>query len=154
MKGTATRLFLEPDIEATHCVDIIWWIEQIKLRIEPGWSTIPGPPIHSIQMASLRSKEQDHRRVRNICPNLATDPLPPYPSMNSLTMLIWNCCGAGNHIFRRTMKELLHLHKLDLLILMETKVTFSSIGNFFNNLGFSASTIVDPVGRSGGIWLI
>ncbi|KAL7249819.1 hypothetical protein ACSBR1_011904 [Camellia fascicularis] len=52
------------------------------------------------------------------------------------------------------MKELLHLHKLEILILMETKVTFSSIGNFFNNLGFSASTIVDPVGRSGGIWLI
>ncbi|KAI8012925.1 hypothetical protein LOK49_LG05G01847 [Camellia lanceoleosa] len=46
------------------------------------------------------------------------------------------------------MKELLYLHKPEMLILMETKVTFSSMGNFFNNLGFSASTIVDPVGRS------
>ncbi|KAI7983884.1 hypothetical protein LOK49_LG15G02525 [Camellia lanceoleosa] len=115
MEGNVTRLFLEPGIEAIHRVDIIWWIEHIKLRIEPGWSTIPGPPIHSFQMASLRT---------------------------------------GNNIFRRNMKELLYLHKLDILILMETKVTFSSMGNFFNNLGFSASTIIDPVGRSGGLWLI
>ncbi|KAI7983560.1 hypothetical protein LOK49_LG15G02517 [Camellia lanceoleosa] len=154
MEGNVTRLFLEPGIEAIHRVDIIWWIEHIKLRIEPGWSTIPGPPIHSFQMASLRSIEQDHRRIRSICPNLATNPLPPYTSMNSLNMLIWNCCGAGNNIFRRNMKELLYLHKLDILILMETKVTFSSMGNFFNNLGFSASIIIDPVGRSGGLWLI
>ncbi|KAL7174520.1 hypothetical protein ACSBR2_033717 [Camellia fascicularis] len=41
------------------------------------------------------------------------------------------------------MKELLHLHKLEILILMETKVTFSFMGNFFNNLGFSASNIID-----------
>ncbi|KAI7994372.1 hypothetical protein LOK49_LG11G02190 [Camellia lanceoleosa] len=37
---------------------------------------------------------------------------------------------------------------------METKVSFSSLGNFFNNLGFSASTVVDPIGRVGGIWLL
>lgn len=37
---------------------------------------------------------------------------------------------------------------------METKVTFSSLGNFFNNLGFLASTVVDPIGRMGGIWLL
>ncbi|KAI8023340.1 hypothetical protein LOK49_LG03G00054 [Camellia lanceoleosa] len=52
------------------------------------------------------------------------------------------------------MKKLLYFYKPDILILMETKVTFSSMGNFFNNLGFSTSTIVDPFGRFGGIWLI
>lgn len=36
---------------------------------------------------------------------------------------------------------------------METKVTFSSLGNF-NNLGFSTSTMVDPIGRMGGIWML
>ena len=28
------------------------------------------------------------------------------------------------------------------------------MGNFFNNLGFTIATIVDPIGNSGGIWLI
>ncbi|KAI8022545.1 hypothetical protein LOK49_LG03G00709 [Camellia lanceoleosa] len=37
---------------------------------------------------------------------------------------------------------------------METKVLYSKIGNFFNRLGFTASTIVDPVGRVGWIWII
>lgn len=37
---------------------------------------------------------------------------------------------------------------------METKVAFSTMGNFFNKLGFTASTIVDPIGKSGGIWIV
>ncbi|KAL7261989.1 hypothetical protein ACSBR1_000391 [Camellia fascicularis] len=45
-------------------------------------------------------------------------------------------------------------HKPELLVLMKTEVTFSSLGNFFNNLGFSASTVVDPISRMGGIWML
>ncbi|XP_028114297.1 uncharacterized protein LOC114312281 [Camellia sinensis] len=52
------------------------------------------------------------------------------------------------------MRKLLQIHKPRILVLLETKVIFSSMGNFFSNMGFSAATIVDPVGRSGGIWLI
>ncbi|KAI7993515.1 hypothetical protein LOK49_LG11G00930 [Camellia lanceoleosa] len=51
------------------------------------------------------------------------------------------------------MRELLNTHKPGIIILMETKVQFSSMGPFFTNMGFSASTIVDPIGRAGGIWL-
>ncbi|KAL7236108.1 hypothetical protein ACSBR1_019391 [Camellia fascicularis] len=52
------------------------------------------------------------------------------------------------------MRDLLPMHNPGILILMETKVTYSSMGNFFNNLGFTASTIVNPIGRAGGIWVI
>lgn len=52
------------------------------------------------------------------------------------------------------MRELIKSHHPSILILMETKVLYSSMGNFFNNIGFTAATIVDPVGRSGGIWLL
>ncbi|KAI7992126.1 hypothetical protein LOK49_LG12G01271 [Camellia lanceoleosa] len=52
------------------------------------------------------------------------------------------------------MRELLSTHKPGIIILMETKVHFSSMGNFFTNMGFSASTIVNPTGRAEGIWLI
>lgn len=41
-----------------------------------------------------------------------------------------------------------------MIILMETKVTLSSMGMFFNNLGFTASSSVDLNGRAGGIWLL
>ncbi|KAL7259954.1 hypothetical protein ACSBR1_005757 [Camellia fascicularis] len=51
------------------------------------------------------------------------------------------------------MQDLLRTHNPGILILMETKVTYSSMGNFFNNLGFMVSTIVDP-SRAGGIWVI
>ncbi|KAI7983117.1 hypothetical protein LOK49_LG15G01485 [Camellia lanceoleosa] len=62
-----------------------------------------------------------------------------------------NCRGAGNNTFRRNMRELIQTHKPGILILMETKVQYSYMGNFFSNMGFSAATIVNPVGRSGGV---
>ncbi|KAI8007760.1 hypothetical protein LOK49_LG07G03709 [Camellia lanceoleosa] len=154
MEGYTLSLLLEPGIKAIHHVDIIWWIEQLKVRIEPSWSTIPGPPVHSWQMASMRSIDQDHRRIHSILKNLASDPLPHYPSMDSMKILIWNCRRAGNNIFKRNLRELLNIHKPEILVFMETKVPFSSLGNFFNNLGFSASTVVDPVGKIGGIWML
>ncbi|KAI7993906.1 hypothetical protein LOK49_LG11G02221 [Camellia lanceoleosa] len=147
-------LLLDQGTEAIHRVDTIWWIEQLRLRIELGWSTIPGPSMHSIQMASLRSIDQDHRKIHSILTRLDTDPLPPMPSMDFVKILIWNCRGVGNNTFRRHMRDLLRTQNPRILILMETKVTYSSIWNFFNNLGFTASTIVDPIGKAGGIWVI
>ncbi|KAI8017739.1 hypothetical protein LOK49_LG04G00158 [Camellia lanceoleosa] len=74
--------------------------------------------------------------------------------MNAFNILVWNCRGAGNSAFKHNMRELINNHKPEILILMETKVPFSSMGNFFNNMGFTAATIVDPTGRAGGIWLL
>ncbi|KAI7989214.1 hypothetical protein LOK49_LG13G00063 [Camellia lanceoleosa] len=71
-----------------------------------------------------------------------------------MKLLIWNCRGAGNKAFKRTMKELEKNHKPSIIVLMETKVVLSSMGLFFNKLGFTASSHVDPVGRSGGIWVL
>ena len=41
-----------------------------------------------------------------------------------------------------------------MLILMETKAELNMMGMFFNNLGVMASTDVDPIGRSDGIWFL
>ncbi|XP_028092237.1 uncharacterized protein LOC114292475 [Camellia sinensis] len=71
-----------------------------------------------------------------------------------MDMIIWNCRGTGNARFRRTLRELVSLHKPDMLVLMETKVELHTMGMFFNNLGYTASTHVDPIGRSGGIWIL
>ncbi|KAI8005960.1 hypothetical protein LOK49_LG07G02581 [Camellia lanceoleosa] len=68
--------------------------------------------------------------------------------------LIVRLLGAANNAFKRNMRELLSTHKPAILILMETKIPYSAMGNFFNNLGFTVATIVDPIGRAGGIWLL
>ncbi|KAI8001392.1 hypothetical protein LOK49_LG09G02886 [Camellia lanceoleosa] len=52
------------------------------------------------------------------------------------------------------MKELKKNHRPSIIVLMETKIDLSSMGSFFNKLGFTASSHVDPVGRSGGIWVL
>ncbi|XP_028106480.1 uncharacterized protein LOC114305569 [Camellia sinensis] len=71
-----------------------------------------------------------------------------------MKLLIWNCRGADNKVFKRTMKELVQTHKPSILVLMETKVELSSLGQFFNKMRFTASSHVDSVGRSGGIWVL
>ncbi|KAL7210180.1 hypothetical protein ACSBR1_031694 [Camellia fascicularis] len=52
------------------------------------------------------------------------------------------------------MKELVHTHKPSIMVLMETKVELSFMGQFFNKMGFTASSHVDPVGCTGGIWVL
>lgn len=74
--------------------------------------------------------------------------------MSPVDMLFWNCRGAGNNKFKRTIKELIKTHKSDLLVLMETKVDLQSMGMFFNTLGLTTTAHVDPIGRSGGIWML
>ncbi|KAL7254135.1 hypothetical protein ACSBR1_008521 [Camellia fascicularis] len=74
--------------------------------------------------------------------------------MSVMDMLFWNCRGAGNNKFRISFKELVAMHKPDLIVLMETKVDLSSIGMFFNSLGYTASSHVDPIGKSEGIWML
>ncbi|KAI7983165.1 hypothetical protein LOK49_LG15G02259 [Camellia lanceoleosa] len=94
------------------------------------------------------------RRIRTIVKDLVTDSPLQFPSMDLLKLLFWNCRGAGNNNFKRNFVEIIRTYKPEIIILMETKVTFSSMGDFFNRLGFTASTVVDPVGRIGGIWII
>lgn len=74
--------------------------------------------------------------------------------MPSFDILVWNCRGAGNDRFRSHFKDLITSYKPDVVALLETKVKFSSMGMFFKNIGYKASTYVDPIGRAGGIWLL
>ncbi|KAI7996413.1 hypothetical protein LOK49_LG10G01686 [Camellia lanceoleosa] len=150
----SVSLLLEPENAATHLIAFIWWIEQLRMTIVPVWTAQHQRPLQSIQLASMRSAEADRRRIRTIVKDLVTDSPLQFPSMDLLKLLFWNCRGAGNNNFKRNFVEIIRTHKPEIIILMETKVTFSSMGDFFNRLGFTASTFVDPVGRVGGIWII
>ncbi|KAL7221500.1 hypothetical protein ACSBR1_023452 [Camellia fascicularis] len=74
--------------------------------------------------------------------------------MDLLRLWFWNCREAENNTFKCNLVEIIKAYKPEILVLMETKVAFSKMSNFFNRLGFTASTIVDLVGRVEGIWII
>lgn len=151
---SAVALLLGPETEVAHLVAFAWWIEQIRMTIVLSWDGHNQHSVHSIQMASMRSEADDRRRIRSIAKDLVSDSPLTYLSMDLLHLLFWNCRGASNNNFKHNLTEIIRTHKLEILVLLETKVPFSKIGNFFNRLGFTASTIVDPVGRVGGIWIV
>ncbi|GMP28899.1 hypothetical protein CsSME_00004248 [Camellia sinensis var. sinensis] len=93
-------------------------------------------------------------KVREILGTPYYVPLPSFPKAISMKLLIWNCRGAGNKAFKHTLKELEKNHKPSIIVLMETKVDLSSMGLFFNKLGFTTSSHIDPIGKSGGMWVL
>ncbi|KAK2986298.1 hypothetical protein RJ640_021867 [Escallonia rubra] len=71
-----------------------------------------------------------------------------------MTALIWNVRGAGNKRFKNNFRQLFQEFKPYIVALMETKVEFQTMNGFFENFGLSSSSIIDPQGRSGGIWVL
>lgn len=54
--------------------------------------------------------------------------------------------------FRTEFHNLMRNHNPYVVALLEIKVSFVSMGNFFESFNRLASKIVDPVGRVGRIW--
>ncbi|CAL5432119.1 unnamed protein product [Camellia sinensis] len=148
-----TLMFLELEKEMYHHVGIDWWLEEVKLLIQSWWERDSHNVRHMVLVKPAKPLEEDQKTVRNILGLSEAEDWPTH-KLSSMDMLIWNCRGAGNARFRRNLWELVRLHKPDMIILMKTKVELNTMGMFFNNLGFTASTHVDPTGRSGGIWLL
>ncbi|KAI7996682.1 hypothetical protein LOK49_LG10G00691 [Camellia lanceoleosa] len=107
-----------------------------------------------VRLSSINSDVFDRLKVRKILGTPDFGPLSLFPNSMSMKLLICNCKRAGNKVFKRTIKELVQIHKPSILALMETKVELSSMGQFFNKMRFTASSHVDPVGHSGGIWVL
>ncbi|CAL5337103.1 unnamed protein product [Camellia sinensis] len=144
---------ITPRKEVFHLIASEGWNEEVKVRIQPWKQVEAGQNRHYVMISPMKLMEDNHKVVRGY---LALEDQSPIPShtIPSMDMLIWNYRGVGNQRFKRTMRELVQIHKPELLILMETKVEFKSVGMFFNCMGFTASAHVDPIGRSGGIWMI
>lgn len=136
--------------EATHLIATEWWIEEAWVKIDLNMMSYETSN-HSILIGSTRAMVNNRLRVRKILGTPDFSLLPQYPNSSSMKMLVWNRRGAGNSVFKRNLRELLKCHNPFVIVLMETKFQLSSMGLFFNNLGFTASTYVDQVGKCGGI---
>ncbi|KAL7223854.1 hypothetical protein ACSBR1_025335 [Camellia fascicularis] len=108
---------------------------------------------HYISMNPQKSMEANLQAIRGYLKLNDHEPLPSH-NIPSMDLLVWTCRGAGNKRFKRNLRELVQIHKPDIIVLMETKVELTTIRMFFNCMGFTTSTHVDPVGQSGGIWML
>ncbi|KAL7192062.1 hypothetical protein ACSBR2_024000 [Camellia fascicularis] len=136
-----------------HRIRINWWLAEVKLLIQPWWEIDSHNVSHMVHVKPTKPLEDDQRSVRNILGLSETEDWPNL-KVSAMDMIIWNCRGAGNVRFWRTLRELVSLHKPDMLILIETKVELNTMDMSFNNLEYTASTHVDSIGRSGSIWLL
>lgn len=109
--------------------------------------------MHYISMIPIKTLEENHKAIRGYLGIDSQEPLPDQ-EIPSMDLLIWNCRGASNHRFKRNLRELVQIHRPKLMVLLETKVEFKEMGMFLNCMGFTASSHVDPIGRSGGIWML
>lgn len=71
-----------------------------------------------------------------------------------MNLLCWNARGAASKKFRTNMMDLIHGHHLDILFVCEPRIGGQKALSMVQSLGFTSFEIIDPIGFSGGLWLL
>lgn len=66
----------------------------------------------------------------------------------------WNCRGAGNKTFPRMVKEVKKKYAINVLGLIETRISGDRADKVVRKLGFSDWIRVEATGFAGGIWIL
>ncbi|XP_028783726.1 uncharacterized protein LOC114739817 [Neltuma alba] len=66
----------------------------------------------------------------------------------------WNCRGAGNRCFPYTVKDIVYKLQIDVLCLMETRISGTRAEGVIRKLGFSNWIRLEASGFAGGIWVL
>lgn len=69
-------------------------------------------------------------------------------------MIAWNCRGASSRMFAQHLKELIHVNKSDILILIETHCSSTIVENIYRYTYFNYGIISEACGFVGGIWIL
>lgn len=72
----------------------------------------------------------------------------------SMIIMTWNCQGDGSKEFLRAAHLLINTHKLDILVLLETKVSGARANEIYKKLRFDSWFRIESIGYSGGIWIL
>lgn len=72
----------------------------------------------------------------------------------STNFMIWNARGAGNAAFIRYVKNYIDCYHVNVLVILETKIGGRQDLRSISKIGWSGRVRVDPIGFSGGIWLL
>lgn len=65
--------------------------------------------------------------------------------------IVWNCHGAGEKKFPMLIKNMVELHNLKLLVVVEPLISGTDATRVIKKLGFSWSHRVEGMGFSGDI---
>ncbi|XP_021802373.1 uncharacterized protein LOC110746460 [Prunus avium] len=68
--------------------------------------------------------------------------------------MVWNVRGAGSKKFPGIMKDLVKIHKIEILVILEPRISGNTALNVIKKLGFSKYHVVDANGFSGGLWML
>ncbi|XVF21028.1 hypothetical protein REPUB_Repub12eG0055200 [Reevesia pubescens] len=71
-----------------------------------------------------------------------------------MTVLFWNVRGAGNSTFFSHARDMITLHRPNLVIFVEPKISGLKAEHVIKRFGFDDSTRVDARGFAGGIWVL
>ncbi|XP_060675556.1 uncharacterized protein LOC132804988 [Ziziphus jujuba] len=71
-----------------------------------------------------------------------------------MNIFIWNVRGAGNQHFIRSTKTYIRQYNANILVLMETKIGGIQADKYLAKIGCSKAIKFDPIGFSGGIWIL
>lgn len=66
----------------------------------------------------------------------------------------WNCRGAGNRSFPNTVKDIVREHNIDVLCLMEARISGRRAEIVVRKLGFHNWIRLEASGFAGGIWVL
>ena len=71
-----------------------------------------------------------------------------------MNTLIWNCRGALSPNFCNNIKDMVRIHSLAIMIIMETKVCGDKARRIVDRLPMDGAIIANSIGLSGGLWLL
>ena len=70
---------------------------------------------------------------------------------SAMSLLCWNCRGAGKPTTVRELRDLTKQYVPSVLCILETQIEGSRVENMAGSLGFNKSFVVSSSGRSGGL---
>lgn len=71
-----------------------------------------------------------------------------------IKILVWNSRGAASKGFAAVLRELRLRYKVDLVVILEPRISGSPATRIIKNWGFKHSFRMEAEGFSGGIWLL
>ncbi|KAI9125699.1 hypothetical protein K1719_003117 [Acacia pycnantha] len=71
-----------------------------------------------------------------------------------INILVWNSRGAASKGFAAVLRDLKHRHRLDVVVILEPRVSGCAADRIIKNWGFKQSVRREAEGFSGGIWIL
>lgn len=135
-------------------VKVLWRINQVRVSVNLENYQGIKPWNHQVQVTPTSTTEESRHRVKLITGWPIDWDFAFISNCFIIKILFWNCRGAGNQSFRDSTKDLFRDHTPEIVVLMETKIGIQSMGIFFHQFGLLEAAVSDPVGRTGGIWVM